>query len=207
MYKIDVRVLGMVATNCYLLCNTDTKECVLIDPADNAGKISEMIDESGCMLKGILLTHGHFDHIMGIEDFLKAFDVPVYVGREEQPLLADDRLNASSMYGYHCAYTGAKALEDGQTVECAGTEIHVIHTPGHTVGGCCYYLPEDEALFCGDTLFCGSIGRTDLPTGSSRDLAHSIREKLMILPDETKLYPGHMDESTIGYEKEINPFI
>ena len=109
--------------------------------------------------------------------------------------------------GYHCAYTGAKALEDGQTVECAGTEIHVIHTPGHTVGGCCYYLPEDEALFCGDTLFCGSIGRTDLPTGSSRDLAHSIREKLMILPDETKLYPGHMDESTIGYEKEINPFI
>ena len=144
---------------------------------------------------------------MGIEDFLKAFDVPVYVGREEQPLLADDRLNASSMYGYHCAYTGAKALEDGQTVECAGTEIHVIHTPGHTVGGCCYYLPEEEALFCGDTLFCGSIGRTDLPTGSSRDLAHSIREKLMILPDETKLYPGHMDESTIGYEKEINPFI
>ena len=207
MYKIDVRVLGMVATNCYLLCNTDTKECVLIDPADNAGKISEMIEQSGCTLKGILLTHGHFDHIMGIEDFLKAFDVPVYVGREEQPLLADDRLNASSMYGYHCTYTGAKALEDGQTVECAGTEIHVIHTPGHTVGGCCYYLPEEEALFCGDTLFCGSIGRTDLPTGSSRDLAHSIREKLMILPDETKLYPGHMDESTIGYEKEINPFI
>ena len=83
----------------------------------------------------------------------------------------------------------------------------MIHTPGHTVGGCCYYLPEEEALFCGDTLFCGSIGRTDLPTGSSRDLAHSIREKLMILPDETKMYPGHMDESTIGYEKEINPFI
>ena len=158
-------------------------------------------------MMALFLTHGHFDHIMGIEDFLKAFDVPVYVGREEQPLLADDRLNASSMYGYHCTYTGAKALEDGQTVECAGTEIHVIHTPGHTVGGCCYYLPEEEALFCGDTLFCGSIGRIDLPTGSSRDLAHSIREKLMILPDETKLYPGHMDESTIGYEKEINPFI
>ena len=207
MYKIDSRILGMVGTNCYLLCNMDIKECVLIDPADSQDEISRMIDESGCSLKGILLTHGHFDHIMGIEDFLKAFDVPVYVGREEQPLLADDRLNASSMYGYHCAYTGAKALEDGQTVECAGTEIHVIHTPGHTVGGCCYYLPEEEALFCGDTLFCGSIGRTDLPTGSSRDLAHSIREKLMILPDETKLYPGHMDESTIGYEKEINPFI
>ena len=197
----------MIGTNCYLVINEETKDTVMVDPGAYPTKLKNAVKEQGLKLKAVLLTHAHFDHIMGIEDFLKAFDVPVYVGREEQPLLADDRLNASSMYGYHCAYTGAKALEDGQTVECAGTEIHVIHTPGHTVGGCCYYLPEDEALFCGDTLFCGSIGRTDLPTGSSRDLAHSIREKLMILPDETKLYPGHMDESTIGYEKEINPFI
>ena len=197
----------MIGTNCYLVINEETKDTVMVDPGAYPAKLKNAVKEQGLKLKAVLLTHAHFDHIMGIEDFLKAFDVPVYVGREEQPLLADDRLNASSMYGYHCAYTGAKALEDGQTVECAGTEIHVIHTPGHTVGGCCYYLPEEEALFCGDTLFCGSIGRTDLPTGSSRDLAHSIREKLMILPDETKLYPGHMDESTIGYEKEINPFI
>ena len=198
---------GPIGTNCYLLINEKTKEAVIVDPASCPDYMMNYIKTEEIKLKAVLLTHAHFDHIMGIEDFLKAFDVPVYVGREEQPLLADDRLNASSMYGYHCVYTGAKALEDGQIVECAGTEIHVIHTPGHTVGGCCYYLPEDEALFCGDTLFCGSIGRTDLPTGSSRDLAHSIREKLMILPDETKLYPGHMDESTIGYEKEINPFI
>ena len=197
----------MIGTNCYLVINEETKDTVMVDPGAYPAKLKNAVKEQGLKLKAVLLTHAHFDHIMGIEDFLKAFDVPVYVGREEQPLLADDRLNASSMYGYHCTYTGAKALEDGQTVECAGTEIHVIHTPGHTVGGCCYYLPEEEALFCGDTLFCGSIGRTDLPTGSSRDLAHSIREKLMILPDETKLYPGHMDESTIGYEKEINPFI
>ena len=189
------------------MINEETKQAVIVDLAAFPRALKNSIEEENITVEAILLTHAHFDHIMGIEDFLKAFDVPVYVGREEQPLLADDRLNASSMYGYHCAYTGAKALEDGQTVECAGTEIHVIHTPGHTVGGCCYYLPEEEALFCGDTLFCGSIGRTDLPTGSSRDLAHSIREKLMILPDETKLYPGHMDESTIGYEKEINPFI
>lgn len=209
MKNLDLQkcILGPVYTNCYFLKNKATDELVIIDPADCPEKIEQKVSQMNGKPVAVLLTHGHFDHIMGIEDFLKAFDVPVYVGREEQPLLADDRLNASSMYGYHCAYTGAKALEDGQTVECAGTEIHVIHTPGHTVGGCCYYLPEEEALFCGDTLFCGSIGRTDLPTGSSRDLAHSIREKLMILPDETKLYPGHMDESTIGYEKEINPFI
>ena len=183
--KIERFVLGPIETNCYVVVNEDTKECFAVDMAYCPQEYVDHIREQGYQMKALFLTHGHFDHIMGIEDFLKAFDVPVYVGREEQPLLADDRLNASSMYGYHCAYTGAKALEDGQTVECAGTEIHVIHTPGHTVGGCCYYLP----------------------TGSSRDLAHSIREKLMILPDETKLYPGHMDESTIGYEKEINPFI
>ena len=205
--KIEKFVTGIISTNCYLVINEETKHAVIVDLAAFPRALKNYIEEENITVEAILLTHAHFDHIMGIEDFLKAFDVPVYVGREEQPLLADDRLNASSMYGYHCAYTGAKALEDGQTVECAGTEIHVIHTPGHTVGGCCYYLPEEEALFCGDTLFCGSIGRTDLPTGSSRDLAHSIREKLMILADETKLYPGHMDESTIGYEKEINPFI
>ena len=122
-------------------------------------------------------------------------------------MLEDPQQNMTMSCGFPYAYKGAQAVQDGQVLSLIGYEIKVLHTPGHTVGGCCYYLPEEEALFCGDTLFCGSIGRTDLPTGSSRDLAHSIREKLMILPDETKLYPGHMDESTIGYEKEINPFI
>ena len=125
----------MIGTNCYLVINEETKDTVMVDPGAYPTKLKNAVKEQGLKLKAVLLTHAHFDHIMGIEDFLKAFDVPVYVGREEQPLLADDRLNASSMYGYHCAYTGAKALEDGQTVECAGTEIHVIHTPGHTVGG------------------------------------------------------------------------
>ena len=190
--KIERFVLGPIETNCYVVVNEDTKECFAVDMAYCPQEYVDHIREQGYQMKALFLTHGHFDHIMAADEVRDKYNVKVY---------------ASSMYGYHCAYTGAKALEDGQTVECAGTEIHVIHTPGHTVGGCCYYLPEEEALFCGDTLFCGSIGRTDLPTGSSRDLAHSIREKLMILPDETKLYPGHMDESTIGYEKEINPFI
>ena len=145
--KIERFVLGPIETNCYVVVNEDTKECFAVDMAYCPQEYVDHIREQGYQMKALFLTHGHFDHIMGIEDFLKAFDVPVYVGREEQPLLADDRLNASSMYGYHCAYTGAKALEDGQTVECAGTEIHVIHTPGHTVGGCCYYLPQ-ESFFC-----------------------------------------------------------
>ena len=205
--KIERFVLGPIETNCYVVVNEDTKECFAVDMAYCPQEYVDHIREQGYQMKALFLTHGHFDHIMGIEDFLKAFDVPVYVGREEQPLLADDRLNASSMYGYHCAYTGAKALEDGQTVECAGTEIHVIHTPGHTQGGVCYYVEKEGVLFSGDTLFCCSVGRSDFATSSTSALIRSIKEKLFLLPDETKVFPGHMGATTIGNEKVNNPYV
>ena len=106
MYKIDVRVLGMVGTNCYLLCNTDTKECVLIDPADNAGKISEMIEQSGCTLKGILLTHGHFDHIMAADEVRDKYNVKVYASAEEKNTLSTPHINLGEAYGMNLSYTG-----------------------------------------------------------------------------------------------------
>ena len=205
--KIERFVLGSIETNCYVVVNEDTKECFAVDMAYCPKAYVDHIREQGYQMKALFLTHGHFDHIMGIEDFLKAFDVPVYVGREEQPLLADDRLNASSMYGYHCVYTGAKALEDGQIVECAGTEIHVIHTPGHTAGGTCYYIESDKTLMSGDTLFAGSVGRTDYPTASSAAMMESLHDKLCKLPDDTDVYPGHGEFTTIGYEKQNNPFM
>ena len=142
-----------------------------------------------------------------IDDFLKAFPVPVYAGEDELPVIEDDRLNVSSMYGPKYAFHGAKPVKDGQVIECAGIEVDVLHTPGHTVGGCCYYLPEEHRLFSGDTLFCASIGRTDLPTGSSSQLVRSVKEKIMILPEDTKIYPGHMEETSVQFEKEHNPFI
>lgn len=205
--KVEKIVLGSIGTNCYIVTNEETKECFAVDMAECPAEYVAHIKENGLEMEALFLTHGHFDHIMGIDDFLKYFPVPVYIGEDELPVAEDARLNASSMYGHGYAFHGAQPVKDGQVIECAGAEIHVIHTPGHTVGGCCYYLPEENRLFSGDTLFCGSIGRTDLPTGSSSELVRSVREKLMVLPEETKVYPGHMDESSIQFEKEHNPFI
>ena len=205
--KVEKIVLGSIGTNCYIVTNEETKECFAVDMAECPAEYVTHIKNNGLEMKGLFLTHGHFDHIMGIDDFLKYFPVPVYIGEDELPVVEDARLNVSSMYGPGYAFHGAQPVKDGQVIECAGAKIHVLHTPGHTVGGCCYYLPEENRLFSGDTLFCGSIGRTDLPTGSSSDLVRSVREKLMVLPEETKVYPGHMDESSIQFEKEHNPFI
>ena len=206
--EIKRLIVGMVQTNCYIAVHPETKEAVIVDPGDEAARIEDALAQTGAKAKAILLTHGHFDHVTAMEELRRDLGVSVYACEQEQAVLADPDKNLSVQFqggGLHLK--ADMLLKDGETFEAAGYTFQMLHTPGHTVGGCCYYLPEEEALFCGDTLFCGSIGRTDLPTGSSRDLAHSIREKLMILPDETKLYPGHMDESTIGYEKEINPFI
>ena len=206
--KIEKFVTGIISTNCYIVTNEETKETVIVDPANLSKAMIGYIEEEELVIKAILLTHAHFDHIMGIDKVIDRYgEMPVYVEESDLELLHTPSMNESTVYTNGYSYPGGDVIHDGDVLHLIGEDFRVIHTPGHTVGGCCYYLPEEEALFSGDTLFCGSIGRTDLPTGSSRDLAHSIREKLMILPDETKLYPGHMDESTIGYEKEINPFI
>ena len=205
--KIEKFSLGILGANCYLLINEETKDTVVVDPGGHSKKFTAYIEEEKLNLVAILLTHGHFDHIMGIDDFLKAFPVPVYAGEDELPVIEDDRLNVSCMYGPKYAFHGAQPVRDGQVIECAGIEVDVLHTPGHTVGGCCYYLPKEHRLFSGDTLFCASIGRTDLPTGSSSQLVRSVQEKIMTLPDDTKIYPGHMEETSVQFEKEHNPFI
>lgn len=205
--KIETFVIGMIGTNCYLVSNTDRGECVLIDPAVYSPGITGRIQEEGLALKAILLTHGHFDHIMGIDGFLKEFDVPVYAHKEEQALLQDAVLNASADYGRSYIYQGASYVEDGQALDLAGMRFQVFYTPGHTIGGCCYYVEEEHVLFSGDTLFRASVGRSDLPTGNGRELLDSIRKKLMVLPEETAVYPGHMEKTSIGYEKHYNPYL
>lgn len=205
--KIERFVIGALGTNCYIVKNEETEECILIDPAVCPAEMVSHIRTGGMNLRAILLTHGHFDHIMGLDGFLKEFPVPVYACEEEAPLLRDASLNASADYYAPYTFSGAKYVKDGQNLKIAGMEFQVIHTPGHTAGGCCYYFPKDGVLFSGDTLFHGSVGRTDFPTGSQSQLIRSIREKLIPLPDETKVYPGHMDETTIGFEKQYNPFL
>lgn len=205
--KIEQYVIGMIGTNCYVVSNEDTKECFLVDPAICPKWLVEKIRDQGLKLKAILLTHGHFDHIMGIDGFLEAFPVPVYAHEKEELLLNDANYNSSANYGNAYTFSGAAYVKDDQVLEIAGMKIRVIYTPGHTIGGCCYYLEEEHVLFSGDTLFCASVGRTDLPTGSTSRLLRSIQEKLMVLPDETKVYPGHEEETTIGYERRYNPYL
>ena len=196
--KIDRFVIGPVGTNCYIVRNDDTDECFVTDPAACPLELVGHIRREGLNVKAVLLTHGHFDHIMGLDDFLKEFPVPVYAFSEEKPLLESAELNSSlGMFGRPYTFSGAEYVSDGQILHIAGFEIRVIHTPGHTAGGCCYYIPAENVLISGDTLFRASVGRTDLPTGSMGDLVRSVREKLFVLPEETKVYPGHMEETTI----------
>ena len=156
----------------------------------------------------MLLTHAHFDHIMGLSDVMEDVKVPVYVEEADLPMMTDGESNLSSTYvrgGYR--FEEAVPVSDGQQLEIAGFQFRVIHTPGHTPGGCCYYMEQEGVLFSGDTLFQTSVGRSDFPGGSASALVRSVKEKLLVLPEETHVYPGHMEETTIGYEKLHNPFI
>lgn len=206
--KIGNVVLGPVGTNCYIVSNEETKECFVVDPAACPPGFVDHIRNAGLNVKAVLLTHGHFDHIMGLDGFLREFPVPVYAHEAEKELLEDAQLNSSAfMGGQSYTFSGAEYVKDGQELDIAGMKIRVIYTPGHTIGGCCYYIAKEAVLFSGDTLFHASVGRTDLPTGSMGQLVRSIKEKLLVLPDETEVYPGHMEETSIGYEKKYNPFV
>ena len=207
-YKIKLMVLGPVATNCYILYNDEFKEAVLIDPADRFEIIKKFIDEESLKLKAVLLTHGHFDHIGAAKEICGSYNVELYAHESEKEVLENPRYNLSEAMGAEqLSLTPDKELVDGQIIELIGLLIKVIHTPGHTPGGVCYYISSENILFSGDSLFACSIGRTDFPGGSSSDLIRAVREKLFTLPDGTKVFPGHGEQTSISYEKLHNPFV
>lgn len=205
--KVEKFVLGSMGTNCYLLINETTKEIVIVDPAICPDYVVNHVKNNGYIPKAILLTHAHFDHVMGIDGWVKEFDVPVYLHENEKQVLADPGLNLSAVFGSSYSYHQVNCLQDGQIIEIAGFHLRVIHTPGHTTGGCCYYEETEGILISGDTLFLQSVGRSDFPTGSMSTLVRSIKDKLFCLPDDTVVYPGHNDLTCIADEKTYNPFL
>ena len=195
-------VVGSVYTNCYFLMNQETKELLIVDPGDMPEKIIAMVETMQAVPTAILLTHGHFDHILAADEIRKKYKIPIYASQKEEKLLLTPYMNLSQ----DSSLAADVFLADDQTFEAGGFSIQMIATPGHTSGSCCYYFKEAGILISGDTLFQESVGRTDLPTGSGGQLGRSIKEKLMPLPDDTKVYPGHGDMTTIGHERAYNPF-
>ena len=205
--ELKQMMVGSLGTNCYLMMNSDTKEAVVVDPGGSPQKIQQAIAALGGSLTSILLTHGHFDHILAIPELLDAYeDVKVYALDQEEDLLVSPSKNCTSMIGRSCIVEPDVLVRDGQKLELAGISIEVIATPGHTKGSCCYYLPKENLLFSGDTMFAESVGRTDLPTGSMGELVRSIRKLIEMLPGETIVYPGHAHSTSIEHEKRYNPF-
>lgn len=210
-FLMKILVLGMVQTNCYIISNTETKEAIVFDPADQAEKIEQYLKANDLVCKGILLTHGHFDHILAAKELVSLTKVAIYAHEQEVRLLSDPKMNASSHIRGEYSLVPDVKLKDQEIINLAGFSIRVIHTPGHTAGGTCYYFsPEEEdqgVLISGDTLFREDIGRSDLPTGNGRQLVESIINKLMPLEDQVKVYPGHGPATTIGYERENNRYL
>ena len=208
--KIDRLVLGEFENNCYIVRNNDSAaECLVIDTALDVRELPAFLDQHKLSPVAVILTHGHIDHIAGVNALRKKFpSILIYIHKLDSEMLGDANVNLSLMAGN--PFTAGKAdhlIDEGDTIDKAGIRLRVIHTPGHTPGGICLYSEKDGIIFVGDTLFAGSIGRTDFPNGDMRQLIEGIKHKLLVLPDDTIVYPGHGPETTIGREKTDNPFL
>ncbi|MZP30963.1 MBL fold metallo-hydrolase [Heliobacterium undosum] len=198
---------GMLAANCYLVQCPETGEAALIDPGGDGEMLLRRAGEAKAKIVAIINTHGHGDHIAANGDIKKATGAPLLCHEAEAAAIISPGKNLSLYTGVPITSPAAdRLLEDGDVITIGKTvRLEVLHTPGHTVGGIC--LKGEGVVFTGDTLFYGSIGRTDFPGGSYSQILHSIREKLLTLPDDTVVYPGHGPESTIGFERVNNPFL
>ncbi len=206
-YFLKIVTVGNMYTNCGIVGNSETKQCVVIDPGTEAARIKKEVEASGYEPVAILLTHGHFDHIGAVNELRHAWNVEVYAGAKEVELMGDPVLNVSSNAWGACTVAPDKTLSDGDIVEAGGMFITVLEVPGHTVGSICFLFPLYGMVFSGDTLFADSIGRTDLPTGEPKVLIESLVDKLFMLPDDTQVFPGHGPSTNIGYERRNNPYL
>jgi hydroxyacylglutathione hydrolase len=198
-------VVGPIQANCFILGCDKTREAVVIDPGDEANRILSGLQKKALQLKYIINTHGHFDHVGGNKALKEKTEAPILIHRAEAPMLAH-LADSAAVWGMHIENSPApdRLLEDGDRITFGEITLEVIHTPGHSPGGISLYTPKD--LFVGDTLFAGSIGRTDFPGGDYDTLIASVRNRLFVLGDDVRVFPGHGPDTTIGTEKKYNPF-
>jgi len=205
---IEKIVTKNYGTNVYICYDEASKSGVVIDPGNDADTILSLISDNGLKIEKILLTHGHFDHIMAAKAVAEQVGAPIAAHADERKLLGDPEQNFSRQAAREeCILNPDVLLHDGDTISFGNVRFTVIHTPGHTAGGICFYSEQDGILFSGDTLFRESVGRTDLPSSDSTAIEHSIRNKLYSLPPETIVYPGHSRKTTIEHEMANNPHI
>ncbi|MBU0466028.1 MAG: MBL fold metallo-hydrolase [Proteobacteria bacterium] len=198
-------VVGELGANCYLLAGYEGKEAVIIDPGGDAELILETIKKHNLKPVYIINTHGHVDHTLANSSLAKATSAKILIHREDAKMLSDPEANLSGWFNQEITSSADELLEDGQIIGLSDLKIEVLHTPGHTRGGIC--LKVKDKIFTGDTLFASGIGRSDLPGGDYKTLLNSIHQRLLTLPDETIIYPGHRESSTIGQERKENPFL
>jgi hydroxyacylglutathione hydrolase len=207
---MDVRMftVGPVQENCYILRRDGSDRALIVDPGDEADKLLGTLDALGVSLDGILLTHTHFDHVGAVAPVARATGAEVWVPEIEKPVLADIMSFVPwPGFGPYDSWDAEHTLKGGERLELAGFEIDVLFTPGHSPGHVTFSIPDERAVFSGDVLFQGSVGRTDLPGGDWPTLLESIRSLVDNLPEDTTVHPGHMGLTTLGAERASNPFL
>lgn len=204
----EILPVGMLQCNCSIFGDETTREAIVVDPGDDISDIEAILAKHQLKVKAIIITHAHIDHIGGAAKLKKLTQAPVYMNENDQNLYDAMEMQAGWLGIATPEQTEIDSeAKDGRTVTMGGTAFHFMHTPGHTQGSTCLWIPSENKLVAGDTLFRDSIGRTDLPGGNGRQILVSIKEKLLPLPDDTIVIPGHGDPTTIGREKQRNPFL
>ena len=199
---------GALQANTYLAVDEKTNEGFIVDPGGYNKVLTKEVRDNDVNIKYIILTHGHSDHICGVNEHKAEFpDAKIVAYKDEEAMLENPNLNQSPGFGVPYSTKADILVSDGDELKVGDVTLKFIHTPGHTEGGMCIYVKEAKALFSGDTLFRQSIGRTDFPGGSYKEIMDSIRKKLFVLPDDSNVFPGHMGTTSIGFEKENNPFV
>lgn len=206
---IEHLVVGMLQTNCYIVADETSSEAIVIDPGGEAKRIYSFLTSRGLKLKSILLTHGHFDHVLDSWNLKKLAGGEIYIHPLDEPLLHNRIVGLGAVLmgkTITLNFSPDKPLKEGDVLALGDTKIHVLETPGHTPGHVSFYVPSKRLIFVGDTLFEGSIGRTDFPGGSYEQLISSVRTKIFPLGDDVIVYPGHGPTTTVGKERRTNPF-